>query len=249
MLRNRRRLWNVRAIPRLGDAVRAQPDDALARRSGCRRSRRVDAGDHVEQRGLAGAVRADHADDLVLVDVEVELVQRAQAAERRGRPGSSSSSGAIRRSRRGVCRAAPRPRGHHRRSGSRRASRPRVVPGLDDQQRLPAACRHVDGRDDGDQAPDARAAARPRSARRSSTTKSDLAVEDRGVAGRARSRSGASPSRSSRALPGDAADRRMGDRADDRVRGARRSPTIAASTAASARHGRTRATIAIRMSP
>ena len=43
--------------------------------------RLVDAGDQVEERRLAGAVRADHADDLALVDVEVELGDDLQAAE------------------------------------------------------------------------------------------------------------------------------------------------------------------------
>ena len=42
----------------------------------------VDAGDQVEERRLAGAVRADHADDLALVDVQVELGDDLQAAER-----------------------------------------------------------------------------------------------------------------------------------------------------------------------
>ena len=41
----------------------------------------VDAGDQVEERRLAGAVRADHADDLALVDVQVEPVDHLQAAE------------------------------------------------------------------------------------------------------------------------------------------------------------------------
>ena len=55
---------------------------------------RVDAGDQVEERRLAGAVGADHADDLVLVDVQVELVRcSAQAAEGLGDTASSSSSG------------------------------------------------------------------------------------------------------------------------------------------------------------
>ena len=44
--------------------------------------RPVDAGDQVEERRLARAVRADHADDLALVDVQVEPVDHLQAAER-----------------------------------------------------------------------------------------------------------------------------------------------------------------------
>src|SRR5581483_227912 len=41
-----------------------------------------DAGHEVEQGRLAGAVRADHADDLAPVDVEIELGDDAEAAER-----------------------------------------------------------------------------------------------------------------------------------------------------------------------
>ena len=44
--------------------------------------RLVDAGDQVEERRLAGAVRADHADDLALVDVQVEVGHDLEAAER-----------------------------------------------------------------------------------------------------------------------------------------------------------------------
>ena len=43
--------------------------------------RLVDAGDDVEQRRLARAVRADHTHDLVLVDVEVEPVDHQQPSE------------------------------------------------------------------------------------------------------------------------------------------------------------------------
>ena len=42
---------------------------------------RVDAGDHVEQSGLAGAVRADHRDDGALRHLEADLIDREQAAE------------------------------------------------------------------------------------------------------------------------------------------------------------------------
>ena len=43
---------------------------------------RVDARDQVEERGLARAVGADHADDFALGDVQVELGHDLQAAER-----------------------------------------------------------------------------------------------------------------------------------------------------------------------
>src|SRR2546428_167632 len=42
---------------------------------------RQDAGNQVEDRGLAGAVRPHEADDLTLVDVDIEAVDRGQAAE------------------------------------------------------------------------------------------------------------------------------------------------------------------------
>ncbi len=42
----------------------------------------VDPGDEIEQRRLTGTVRADHADDLVLVDVQVEVPNDLETAER-----------------------------------------------------------------------------------------------------------------------------------------------------------------------
>src|SRR5215213_5412660 len=46
--------------------------------------RLVHAGEHVEDRGLAGAVRADQADQLVRSDGQVEIRHRGQAAEADG---------------------------------------------------------------------------------------------------------------------------------------------------------------------
>ena len=60
--------------PRLGD----EPDVS--------RARLVHAGDHVEDRGLARAVRPDDADHLTLADLQVQLGQGAQPAERQGQP-------------------------------------------------------------------------------------------------------------------------------------------------------------------
>ena len=51
----------------------------------------VDAGDQVEERRLAGAVRADHADDLALVDVQVEARRRPSGRRTRARRRCSSS--------------------------------------------------------------------------------------------------------------------------------------------------------------
>src|SRR6185436_14797883 len=45
---------------------------------------RVDAGENIEQRGLAGAVRADQAVDLALADGEGHVAQRLHAAEALG---------------------------------------------------------------------------------------------------------------------------------------------------------------------
>src|SRR4029079_2652299 len=67
--------------PGAADLVRLEPDDASAVEGDRARLRSIDAGDEVEERRLAGAVRPDHAHDLALVDVEVEPVDHAQAAE------------------------------------------------------------------------------------------------------------------------------------------------------------------------
>ena len=110
----------VRARPEVVDdrQVREQPHvlqrppDAEARRgprasgpAGRRRGSVIapvvhgaEAGDAVHERRLAGAVRADEADDLALADLEVDVVDGAQAAElhgdarvaRRGRPAVAS---------------------------------------------------------------------------------------------------------------------------------------------------------------
>ena len=68
--------------PLARDQCGSRPGDALAREDDVALRRLVDAGDEVEERRLAGAVRADHADDLALVDVEVEPGDDLQAAER-----------------------------------------------------------------------------------------------------------------------------------------------------------------------
>ena len=46
----------------------------------------VDAGDDVEQRGLARAVGADEAQDLAPLDREIDPVERGHAAEFLGEP-------------------------------------------------------------------------------------------------------------------------------------------------------------------
>ena len=49
--------------------VRALVDDLAARR-------RVEPGDHVEQGGLAASARADHGDDLVPLDGQIDVAHR-----------------------------------------------------------------------------------------------------------------------------------------------------------------------------
>ena len=43
--------------------------------------RRVDAGDHVDQRSLAGAVRTDDGGDRAIGEGEIDVAQRRDAAE------------------------------------------------------------------------------------------------------------------------------------------------------------------------
>ena len=82
MFRNSRSVWKVRAIPSCVILCGGSPAMLSPLEQDLARVRPVDAGDEVEDRRLAGAVRADHADDLALVDVQVEPVDDAQAAER-----------------------------------------------------------------------------------------------------------------------------------------------------------------------
>ena len=75
------------------DVLERPPDAALGRRVGRHagdvlvleddraRRRLVDARDHVEERRLAGAVRADQADDRAPLDREVDVVDGDEAAE------------------------------------------------------------------------------------------------------------------------------------------------------------------------
>ena len=62
-------------------AARIAFDDGLAVEFDLAVRRLIDAGDAVEGRGLARAVRADERDDLVLVDVHGEVVHGDDAAE------------------------------------------------------------------------------------------------------------------------------------------------------------------------
>ena len=86
MFWKRRMFWNVRPTPRsvtacggLAGHVVAVEDDPSGRRP-------VDARQHVEERRLAGAVRADQARDRALLDREVDVVDRDEAAELLAQP-------------------------------------------------------------------------------------------------------------------------------------------------------------------
>ena len=65
----------------LGDPVRRARQDARAFHQDVAGGRLVEPGQAVEERGLAGAVRADQAEDSALVHVERHAVQRDDAAE------------------------------------------------------------------------------------------------------------------------------------------------------------------------
>ena len=66
------------------DLVRGEAHDRLAVEKDLSLVRRVDPRDEVEEGRLARPVRPDHADDLVLVHVQVELGDHLQPAERLG---------------------------------------------------------------------------------------------------------------------------------------------------------------------
>ena len=65
----------------LGDPVRRPLQDAHAFHQDVAGARLIEPGEAIEQRGLAGAVRPDQAEDLALMHVEGHAVQRDDAAE------------------------------------------------------------------------------------------------------------------------------------------------------------------------
>src|SRR5581483_9605299 len=67
--------------PALGDVVRRLAGDVRAVEDDATRGRLVDAGDHVEEGRLAGAVRTDQRDDRAARDREVDVVDRDEPAE------------------------------------------------------------------------------------------------------------------------------------------------------------------------
>ena len=75
--------WKVRTTPLRATACGGSPLIARPRkRPG--RCRRQEGGDQLEQRAFPGAVRADHREDLAILDVEADIVHRDQAAEALG---------------------------------------------------------------------------------------------------------------------------------------------------------------------
>ena len=70
--------------PERSPLVHGQVSDLLAPVDDAAAVRRVEAGDHVEQRRLAGAVGTDHADDLVLVDGDAHVQVGLDATEADG---------------------------------------------------------------------------------------------------------------------------------------------------------------------
>ncbi len=179
MLRKSRSVWNVRAIPRRGDLVRRQPDQRAVVEQDVPLVGLVDAGDEVEQRRLARAVRADHAHDLALVHVQVELVDHAQAAERHrdaleledARPLGRCLGHQI--STRGVP-SKPCGRAIISTISSAPSSRMRVTLGSDDEPVLPHARRKVERRD-GQQRPPQPAQLRQRDHGRDQEHEADVA--------------------------------------------------------------------------
>jgi hypothetical protein len=82
-----REIWKQRDVLEgapdadFGDPVRPPPQDALAFQQNVARARLVEPAQAVEERGLAGAVRSDQAQDLALMHVERYAIQRNDAAE------------------------------------------------------------------------------------------------------------------------------------------------------------------------
>jgi hypothetical protein len=65
----------------LRDLVGAQPGDGTAIKNDIALIRAVETGYAVEERGFSGTVRADQADDLAIVDLQIHMGNRYQPAE------------------------------------------------------------------------------------------------------------------------------------------------------------------------
>src|SRR5262249_9424761 len=106
------RLGHAEAIEELG----RPPREVVAAKAHAAGRGRVESGDHVEQRGLAGAVGPDDREDLTRPNLERDVVERGQSAEVAREPFDLQHR--PRRRRYAVAR-------HERVSNRRRARRPR----------------------------------------------------------------------------------------------------------------------------
>ena len=68
------------ADAQIADAMAGQPGDVPAAKGDAARARRLDAGDGADQARLAGAVGADDGDELALLRLERDAVQRLRVA-------------------------------------------------------------------------------------------------------------------------------------------------------------------------
>ena len=76
------RSWNTVSMPASRERAAFQPLTGLPRTRISPLSRLDDAGENLDQRRLAGAVVADQADDLAVVDVQVDAAERIDACRR-----------------------------------------------------------------------------------------------------------------------------------------------------------------------
>jgi hypothetical protein len=90
--RNSRTFWKVRAMPGLGDLVRLQAQRLAAVEAHGAVLRLVEAGDAVEERGLAGAVGSDEADHGAGRHAEIDAVETRLPAKLRLTPLRSRSA-------------------------------------------------------------------------------------------------------------------------------------------------------------
>ena len=74
-------IWNVRVMPSRTRSMRLEPGDVLAVEQDLAGGRAQHAGEQVDERGLAGAVRADQRMARALLDAERYVVRRDDAAE------------------------------------------------------------------------------------------------------------------------------------------------------------------------
>ena len=102
---NGRTIWKVRPMPRRQTSSGGSPSMRSPGKCDAPGVRREHAGDQVEQRGLAGAVRADHGEDLAPATSKLTsstATQAAKALARRRRPPGARSSQLLRRGRAGA---------------------------------------------------------------------------------------------------------------------------------------------------